>query len=314
MRRGRRAGRAGIVVVCVATLAAGIGLAGSGDAKPSEHHLRSRTGRAPPVHAPSRPRPRPRRRAARLPRARAADELKRGRGRPRAPAAAGRRGSNGGPHRPSVSSSRPSGRSRAHLRPGAVTILVAAPLDLTARRVTFTIDPTLNSSVPVNPAASRILRAGDNVGFGATRTGKVTATGWTQSTPIPAAASAPAPAGRGATREAGSATRRPNSRRQRLPGRGSGVAGRDRERHRRRRTRRRARTVRLLGHPRQPVRGPTAAHATPPGFLPGPAAGFNATRTGPAAYRLDQVNLTVIVGQSQKLATSGRTPIDDGVR
>jgi hypothetical protein len=283
MRRGRIAGRASIVVICVTALGTGIGLAGSGDPKPSELTAIGMPPVVLPLCSAIRAQPMP------APPAKGSinDDAKRAAARAAAVP-------------PSVGETfKAPGTITGTPAVDKVTILVAAPLNPTSQPVTFAITRETQYFEGNQPSARQTLHAGAKVGFVGTRTGQASyrldeidtdpARAAGVSPGRPTVAANPVPAGLGATGNVG------------LPAIGQAVEGKG------------FLTAVPGSHMAAisfAVAGGALAGSTvrftvtpetrflssdrqcdPSGLAPGVPAAFAATRTGTATYRLDQLNL-----------------------
>src|SRR5579859_3340128 len=277
LRHRRRAGRAGVVVICVAALATGIGLAGTSEPNPSQL-----IAAAPPVVLPLCTTLPPQVRTAQAANgsggdAKAAPEPKIAG--PGAPPAIGEK-------------FKAPGTVKATSTAGAVTIVVGAPLSSTPQPVTFAITADTVFYKAGQVTDPTVLRAGEKVAFLATRTDQsgyrldLIETDMAAAKP-PMASSPAGDSTKGATDKAG-----PPAIGESVPGKGS-IAS--------------APTSGKVGLmiAAGPLAGQTIDFAITPatkftsgdrqcdpsGVAAGTSIGFSATRIGTATYRLDQLNM-----------------------
>jgi hypothetical protein len=281
LRHRRRAGRAGVVVICLAALTTGIGLAGTSEPNPSQL-----IAAAPPVVLPLCTALPPQVRNAQAANASGRDATAAGNARiavPGAPPAVGEK-------------FKAPGTVKATSAAGAVTIVVGAPLSSTPQPVTFAITADTLFYKGGQVTTPTVLRAGDKVAFVATRTDQSgyrldlietdMAAAAIQTKP-PITSSPAGDSTKGATDKAG-----PPAIGQSVPGKGSiasapasGKVG----------------LMILAG----PLAGQTIDFAITPatkftsggrqcdpsGVAAGTGMGFSATRIGTATYRLDELNV-----------------------
>src|SRR5579859_2001782 len=280
LRHRRRAGRASVVVICLAALATGIGLAGT-----SEPNTSQLIAAAPPVVLPLCTMLATQQRTAQAANASGRDVKAAGDAKiagPGAPPAVGEK-------------FKAPGTVKATSGAGAVTILVAAPLSPTPQPVTFAITADTVFYKAGQVTAPTVLRAGDKVAFLATRTDQSGYRLDLIETDLPAAVQAKppmasSPAGdstKGAADKAG-----PPAIGQSVPGKGS-IASAP--------TSGKVGLMILAG----PLAGQTIDFAITPatkftaggrqcdpsGVAAGTGMGFSATRIGTATYRLDELNM-----------------------